>query len=510
MLSFRELSRTAAWLTRELEGARLEKVSQEGTLCVALRFSGGAGQAPRARLLLLLSCHPEHARVSRLARAPSAAPRPPALCAWLRTHLEGGRLREAHMEGEDRTLRLRIETAAGHGTLLLSLLGPRSNLYALDQGGRIRASARPLGETRRDLALGEPWKPPQSPPPPPGEDRFAEVPDAQLLEAIEAHYAAQEVKGDAAGLARRIARVIKKRSKALERKIRLLEGDIKAGAEAAELERFGELLKAHLREIKPGMREIELKDFESGAPLKVPLDETLSPQKNMERYFRRARRRARSAARAEAEIGTQRERLAALGTAAQQAESATPEQLREMAAEPEMARLLERYFPATRTPGAGGSGGAGDGGGRPPRRVWKAGGRELPTRLVPKRYLTESGLEVWVGKNDEGNDVLTTRLAKGNDLFFHLEGDPGSHVVLRTGGAAPPPQEALLDAAELAVHFSKARGAGRSQVHIASIKDISKPKGAKPGLVYVHRGRSLNLKRSGARLERILAARLPD
>lgn len=504
MLNFRELSRAAQQVMRELRDARLDKVSQSAPTCVALRFSGGAEQAPRARTLLLLSCHPKHARVSAPAKAPKAAPRPLALCSWLRAHLEGGRLREARVEGGDRSLRLRIETPAGHYTLLLSLLGARSNLYVLDEGERIRASARPLGETRRDLALGEPWKAPQSPPPPPGEDRFAEVPDAQLLEAVEAHYAAQEAKSDEAELARRIARVLKKRSKALERKIRLLEGDIEAGAEAVELERFGELLKANLRELKPGMREVRLKDFESGAPLRVPLDEKLSPQKNMERYFRRAQRAVRSKARAESEIVTQRERLAELTLLTQRAEAATPEQLREMAAGPELARLLERHFPAA-GPRAGG--GSGD---RPARKVWKVGGRELPTRLVPKRYRTEAGLEVWVGKNDEGNDVLTTRLAKGNDLFFHLEGDPGSHVVLRTGGAAPPPQEALLDAAELAVHFSKARNAGRSQVHIASIKDISKPKGAKPGLVYVHRGRSLNLKRSSARLERILAARIDD
>jgi hypothetical protein len=49
-----------------------------------------------------------------------------------------------------------------------------------------------------------------------------------------------------------------------------------------------------------------------------------------------------------------------------------------------------------------------------------------PTRLLPKRYKTEEGLEIWVGRNDEGNDYLTTRLARGNDLFFHLEGYPGA------------------------------------------------------------------------------------
>jgi predicted ribosome quality control (RQC) complex YloA/Tae2 family protein len=68
----------------------------------------------------------------------------------------------------------------------------------------------------------------------------------------------------------------------------------------------------------------------------------------------------------------------------------------------------------------------------------------------------------------------------------------------------------VLEAAELAVNFSKARNAGRASVHIAAIKDVSKPKGAKPGLVYVHRGRTIQLRRDPDRLKRILADRLAD
>jgi predicted ribosome quality control (RQC) complex YloA/Tae2 family protein len=105
---------------------------------------------------------------------------------------------------------------------------------------------------------------------------------------------------------------------------------------------------------------------------------------------------------------------------------------------------------------------------------------------------------------------LTTRLARGRDLFFHLEGSPGSHVILRTEGRDDPPSESLLEAGELAVHFSKQKNATRASVHIAPIKHVSKPSGTKPGLVYVHRGRSIDLRRDPARLKRILDARIED
>ncbi|MGI9431406.1 MAG: hypothetical protein ACR2PQ_04290, partial [Myxococcota bacterium] len=60
------------------------------------------------------------------------------------------------------------------------------------------------------------------------------------------------------------------------------------------------------------------------------------------------------------------------------------------------------------------------------------------------------------------------------------------------------------------VQFSKQKNATRAPVHIAEIKDISKPKGAKAGLVYVHRGRTLQLRREPERLKRVLDSRKDD
>ena len=110
------------------------------------------------------------------------------------------------------------------------------------------------------------------------------------------------------------------------------------------------------------------------------------------------------------------------------------------------------------------------------------------------------GLEIWVGRSDEGNDVLTTRLARGKDLFFHLDGAPGSHVILRTeGNATKRLRKSVLDACELAVHFSKQKKAGLGGCpRRAPIKFVKKPKGAKRGLVYVS-GRQVDSLASGGR-----------
>ena len=82
--------------------------------------------------------------------------------------------------------------------------------------------------------------------------------------------------------------------------------------------------------------------------------------------------------------------------------------------------------------------------------------------------------------------------------------------MIRTGGRRDVPSETLLEACELAVHFSKARPAGRADVLVAPASGVRKPRGAKPGLVQVTGGRVVHLRRSPKRLEGVLASREPD
>lgn len=537
MLSLAELRRVAAWLAAERAGARVSRIAQPGPMELVLQLSGGAQRASGDRCALLLSCQPGAARISERpvraqpadapqaqadagAQAASGAPAlpgreaaaagaqaqsaPQALAQWLRAQsggVRGGGARfcGAAVEGAERQARLRFEARGGEFSLLVSLLGARANLYGLDGRDRVMAAARPLSETRRDLKLGAPWRDPPGGAPGPGADRFAAVAGADLLAAIELHYAAAQSQQDTARLARRIHRALHKQRARIERKLQRVQADLAAEQEAQRLEMQGELLKAHLGEIAPGAPSVMFPDFESGAPVEIALDPKLGAADNMQRLFRLARKAAKRARKAAADVEGVRARLAENAALCAEAESAAAapldaEALHALARRPEIARLLERHAPPP--PAA-------------PRRVWRVGKRELPARLAPKRYRTADGLEVWVGKSDEGNDILTTRLARGGDLFFHIEGDPGSHVILRTGKDEPP-QESLLEAAELAVNFSRARHATRAAVHIAAVKDITKPRGAKPGLVYVHRGRALQLRRSPERLARILAARLED
>ena len=173
--------------------------------------------------------------------------------------------------------------------------------------------------------------------------------------------------------------------------------------------------------------------------------------------------------------------------------------LEAFAARADVARLVKKYAPAP-APVA-----------RPEAAGDRARGpRSCPRSSLPRRYRTAEDLEIWVGRSDDANDYLTTKLARGKDLFFHVAATPGSHVILRTGGRADPPSDAILDACELAAHYSKAKNASRVDVHVVPIANVRKPKGAKPGLVEVHGGKNVHLRREEARLRRVLEARIDD
>lgn len=98
---------------------------------------------------------------------------------------------------------------------------------------------------------------------------------------------------------------------------------------------------------------------------------------------------------------------------------------------------------------------------------------------APRRYLTPSGNEIVVGRNNKQNDTIR-RQASGEFWWFHTQKVPGSHVVLRS---AEPLPEDFETAAMLAAVFSKASTDSVVFVDSARVKRVRKPQGAKPGFV---------------------------
>lgn len=123
-------------------------------------------------------------------------------------------------------------------------------------------------------------------------------------------------------------------------------------------------------------------------------------------------------------------------------------------------------------------------------------GKKRRRKQLPYRRFDLEGAFVLVGKNERGNRHVTFDLAKGNDIWLHARDVPGSHVVLRRldgkTSSFSPDDRRLLFAASLAAYYSKNRGAGKVLVDYTERKNVTPQKGAGADVTY-HHGRSVTV-----------------
>ncbi len=134
--------------------------------------------------------------------------------------------------------------------------------------------------------------------------------------------------------------------------------------------------------------------------------------------------------------------------------------------------------------------------------------RPLP-RLPYRRYRTSGGLEVRVGRGATANDQLTFHHSAPEDIWLHARDVGGAHVVLRwSERESNPPATDLAEAAALAALYSRARTSHTVPVDWTRRKYVRKPRRAKPGLVMVDRTRTIFVQPSET-LEKSLRAEDP-
>ncbi|MBN2705698.1 MAG: DUF814 domain-containing protein [Deltaproteobacteria bacterium] len=104
-------------------------------------------------------------------------------------------------------------------------------------------------------------------------------------------------------------------------------------------------------------------------------------------------------------------------------------------------------------------------------------------------YCLAEGWKILAGKKDVDNDILSLKVARPEDWWFHVRGMPGSHVILQApaNNSADPGKERLHQAAAVAAWHSKARMGGVVAVTCCKAKFVGKPRGAKPGTVTVRK-----------------------
>ncbi len=461
-LTAAEIGEVVAELAPALAEGWIQKIQQPTERAVLLEI-----RTPGRTHRLLLSCHPETARLHFTTEAFQNPPTPPPFCQFLRAHLQGARIDKIEQVHGDRIVHLALSTKEGPCTLVAELTGKTSNLLVLDEAGLIR---RDLNGTK-DLA-GRLYVAPVLPrrdKPVTALPRFSRDSQASpfpLSAAIEAHYHKAEATSGIETARNARAGILRKSIKKLRRRIGAWHEDLAKAEKYKTYARYGELIKANLGTIRRGQTNVTLVDYfnEELPSLTIPLDQTKTPQGNMDDYFKKHRKHLAAERELRPRIIEGEKELATL-----QQELASIEQ--------STWQPPERAQPALRA--------------RPLARAGREKTKQEQRQGPFRRFTSSDGLTIYVGKNARENDELTFGLAKSDDLWLHARGTPGSHVVVRLEKGAEIPPETLRDAATLALLYSDLKKSGKGDVIYTRRKWVKKAKGQAPGAVTVTQEKSL-------------------
>jgi predicted ribosome quality control (RQC) complex YloA/Tae2 family protein len=254
---------------------------------------------------------------------------------------------------------------------------------------------------------------------------------------------------------------------------------LQLSTQADDFKDKADLLMAHLHLWEIGMKEIQLTDFHSEKSVVIPLDPTLNAQQNAQSFYKKHQKQKRAALAIAPLLEAVQQEIAYLeqvSTAVsllEQSELAALQEIRAELAQQGYLKVTAEYAPRTKSNSKGGK-----------NKSNRTKQEEIPDC---HRFTTPNGFEVWVGRNNYQNDLISFRIAGEYDLWLHAQEISGSHVLLRLPAGAIADDQDLQTAANYAAYYSRARQSDQVPVVCTIPKYVFKPKGAKPGMVvYTH------------------------
>ena len=236
-----------------------------------------------------------------------------------------------------------------------------------------------------------------------------------------------------------------------EKRIKENERTLALSEEKERFKELGEILKCNIYRIERGMSIIKCDDFYNTGVVEIALEPTISPQKNVERYFKRYAKAKGAEAYAREELKRLlelREYLKSIKVAVQN--SSTEQEYQEINLELDALK-------------------------KSPKQDANEHHKKNPKKpkKTPPLSFEISGFKVYVGKNNIQNDEVTFTLGEGSDLWLHVKTYHGAHGIIKSKGK-PVPDKVLERVAEVVAYYSEARENSKVEVDYTERKYVKK------------------------------------
>lgn len=226
---------------------------------------------------------------------------------------------------------------------------------------------------------------------------------------------------------------------------------------------YGELIHTYGYNLAPDSRELTALNYYTNEEITIPLDPTLTPAENAQKYFNKYNKQKRTFEALTELIQETADDIHYLESISNSLDIALTEA--------DLIQIKEELMQTGYV-----------------RRKYTKKKEKITSR--PMHYISSDGYHMYVGKNNLQNEELTFSFANGNDWWFHAKGAPGSHVIVKTGGDELP-DRTFEEAGRLAAYYSKNRGSDKVEIDYVEKKHVKKPNGSKPGFVVYYTNYSL-------------------
>ncbi|WP_296128438.1 NFACT RNA binding domain-containing protein [uncultured Anaerococcus sp.] len=284
---------------------------------------------------------------------------------------------------------------------------------------------------------------------------FKETEYDLMSEAIDDFYSLNKSNDRLDQMKAELSKKVSSHMKSVNKKINILNNNISKSQNADESKKKADLLAANLYRLEEKSKEVVLEDFyNDNKAIKISLDPSKSPWDNINDYYNRAKKIKSSVSYAQKDLPKQVELLNYLKQLDDFIDrTSSISDLNEIKEEMIDNKLIKR----------------------------KTKKKNKVKLSKPMHFKTKNGSDIYVGKNSKQNDYITLKLARKDDLWFHVKDLPGSHVILKTDKIN---QEDIIVASYLAATNSSVACENKVDVDYTEKKNVNKAKGAKEGMVY--------------------------